>query len=110
MPRVGILTTASLETGRRKPQFDAFKDQLRTLGYVEGQNVRLEARWSDDQLEKLPELAAELVRLPVDVLVTADSSIAPAMQATRTVPIVFASSAAPVEVGYVASYARRAVT
>jgi putative ABC transport system substrate-binding protein len=106
VPRVGILTTASLETGRRKPQLEAFKDHLRGLGYVEGQNVRLEARWSDDQLEKLPELAAELVRLPVDVLVTADSSIAPAMQATQTVPIVFASSAAPVETGQVASYAR----
>ena len=106
VPRVGILTTASLETGRRKPQLDAFKDGLRALGYVEGQNVLLEPRWSDDQLERLPDLAAELVRLPVDVLVTADSSIAPAMQATNTVPIVFASSAAPVEVGQVASYAR----
>jgi putative ABC transport system substrate-binding protein len=100
------LTTASLTEGRRKPQYDAFTAELRTLGYVDGQNVRLEARWSDDQLEKLPDLAAELVRLPVDVLVAADSSIAPAMQATKTVPIVFASSAAPVEVGYVASYAR----
>ena len=106
VPRVGILTTASLETGRRKPQLDAFKDHLGRLGYVEGQHVLLEARWSDDQLEKLPGLAAELVRLPVDVLVTADSSISPAMQVTQTVPIVFASSAAPIETGQVVSYAR----
>jgi putative tryptophan/tyrosine transport system substrate-binding protein len=104
--RVGVLTTASLETGRRKPQLEAFKEHLRGLGYVEGQNVRLEVRWSDDQLGKLPGLAAELVGLPVDVLVTADSSIAPAMQATKTMPIVFASSAAPLETGQVASYAR----
>jgi putative ABC transport system substrate-binding protein len=106
VPRIGILTTASLEEGRRKPQLEAFKAELRALGYVEGQNVLLELRWADDQLDRLPDLAAELVRLPVDVLVTADSSIAPAMQATPTLPIVFASAAAPVEVGYVASYAR----
>jgi putative ABC transport system substrate-binding protein len=106
VPRVGILTTASLEEGRRKPQFEAFKAALGALGYVEGQNVVLEPRWADDQLERLPDLAAELVRLPVDVLVTADSAIVPAMRATTTIPIVFASAAAAVEVGFVASYAR----
>jgi putative ABC transport system substrate-binding protein len=104
-PRVGILTTASLEEGRRKPQFEAFKDALRALGYVEGQNVILEPRWANDQPERLPELAAELVRLPVDVLVTADLAVSAATQATKTLPIVFASHAAPVEVGHVASYA-----
>lgn len=106
VPRIGILTTASLEEGRRKPQFEAFKDGLRALGYVEGQNVVLEPRWAEDQLERLPDLAAELVRLPVDILVTADSAIIPALRATATLPIVFASAAAPVEVGFVASYAR----
>jgi hypothetical protein len=47
VPRIGILTTASLEEGRRKPQSEAFKTRLRALGYVEGQNVLLEPRWAD---------------------------------------------------------------
>jgi putative ABC transport system substrate-binding protein len=86
---------------------EAFRQGLRDLGYVEGQNLTIEYRHADNQLERLPDLAAELVRLPVDVLVTAGENAARAAQhATRTIPIVLAAGGDPVEVGLVASLAR----
>jgi putative ABC transport system substrate-binding protein len=103
VPRIGYLA------GRNNPatELEAFSDGLRELGYVEGQNIAIEVR-----LIELPEQgaapAAELVALPVDVIVApgAQGSILPAMDATRTIPIVFAAAPDPVRTGYVTSLAR----
>jgi putative ABC transport system substrate-binding protein len=86
---------------------DAFRQGLRDLGYIEGQNIMIEYRHADNQLERLADLAAELVRLPVDVLVaTGENAARVAQQATRTVPIVLAAGGDPVGWGLVASLAR----
>jgi putative tryptophan/tyrosine transport system substrate-binding protein len=77
------------------------------LGYVEGQNLAIEYRFGDDQLERLPALAAELVRLKVDLIVAAETpAIRPARQATTTLPIVFPVAGDPVATGDVDSLAR----
>jgi putative tryptophan/tyrosine transport system substrate-binding protein len=86
---------------------EAFRQGLRDLGYVEGENLTIEYRHADNQLERLADLAAELVRLPVDVLVTAGENAArAAQQATRTIPIVLAAGSDPVGLGLIASLAR----
>src|SRR5687767_8499539 len=68
MPRVGVLANGSAATSR---PVDAFRGGLRDFGYVEGQNIALEIRWAEGRFERLPELAADLVRWKLDVLVTA---------------------------------------
>jgi putative tryptophan/tyrosine transport system substrate-binding protein len=87
---------------------DAFRQQLRQLGYVEGQNVALEYRWAADRDDQLPSLAADLVRLKVDVIVVEGHTpaIQAAKQATRTIPIVMGVSGDPVKTGLVESLAR----
>jgi putative tryptophan/tyrosine transport system substrate-binding protein len=86
---------------------DAFREGLAELGYVEGSTVTLEWRSSDGQVDRLPEQAAELVSIPVDVIVASGGSpIREAMRATSTVPIVMAQTNDPVEDGFVASLAR----
>jgi putative tryptophan/tyrosine transport system substrate-binding protein len=85
---------------------DALRGGLRDLGYVEGRNIIIEFRWAqrDDQL---PELAADLVRMNVDVIfATSSTEVEPARQATKTIPIVFATHADPVGIGHVASLPR----
>jgi len=101
---IGILTIDSLAA----QQFARlFPEALRELGYVEGQNIRLEWRADRGDGRRLPELAAELVRRNVDVIVTLLTPAAhAARQATRTIPVVMASAANPVETGLVASLAR----
>ena len=85
---------------------EAFRQGLRDLGYVEGQNITIEYRHADNQRDRLPALAAELVRLPVDILVIPGENAARvAQQATRTIPIVLVAGD-PVEFGLVASLAR----
>ena len=85
---------------------EAFREQLRTLGYVEGSNVAIEYRWGAGKEERLPELAAELVRLKMDVIVTRTTFVAlAAKRATSTIPIVMAGSADPVGAGLIASLA-----
>jgi putative tryptophan/tyrosine transport system substrate-binding protein len=84
-----------------------FIPDLRELGYVEGHNLKIEVRSANQKPERLPALAAELVRLNVDVIITGgDSEVRAAKQATSTIPIVMAPSGDPVRAGYVASYAR----
>ena len=86
---------------------DAFRDQLRILGYIEGQNLAFEYRWSAGADERLPEMAAELVQLKVDVIVTHFGlPPAAAKRATSTIPIVTMATADPVGQGLVASLAR----
>ena len=101
--RVGILLS---ESGPNK-NTDAFRDELRILGYVEGRNLSIEYRWSAGADERLPEMAAALVQLKVDVIVThAGLPPAAAKRATSTIPIVTAATADPVGQGLVASLAR----
>ena len=87
---------------------DAFRQGLRELGYVEGQNIVLEYRWAHGKAERLPDLATELVRLKVDfIIVAATPAVLAARQATLTVPIVMAAGVAdPVAQGLAASLAR----
>ncbi len=86
---------------------ESFRQGLRELGYIEGQNLVIEWRFAQDQPEQLPELAADLVRLPVDLIVAvATPAIVAAQHATRTIPIVFPIAGDPVGLGLVASLAR----
>jgi len=104
IPRIGFLTIGSKEAKPAK----AFLQGMHDLGYVEGKNIIIEYR-SDPQSsgERLPELAAELVRLKVDVIVALNPPAARAAQdATRTIPIVIRSTADPVKAGFVTSLAR----
>src|SRR6266487_153921 len=91
-----------------RPSIDeAFREALHQLGYVEGQNLVLEGRFAQGQYERLPALAAELVRLGVDVTVTISTPAAlAAKHATTTIPIVMAGVSDPVERGLIASLAR----
>src|SRR5678816_4898087 len=85
VPRIGILFIGS----RNQPHLDSFELGLRERGYTEGKNIAFEYRYAEGRQDRLPELAAELVRLKVDVIVvTADSSAEAAKQATMTIPIV----------------------
>ena len=84
-----------------------FRQRLQDLGYVEGRDFVMEYRWAEGHPERLPELAADLVRAQVDVIVTYGTSATyAAMQATKTTPIVFRSAGSVVEKGIVASLAR----
>jgi len=87
--------------------FAAFREGMRELGYVEGRNVAFERRYADGHMERLPDIADELARLRVDVIVTGSSiHVAAAVQATRTIPIVMVFTADPVQAGFVESLAR----
>ena len=88
-------------------QFKALQQGLRELGYIEGKNISFEHRYADGKIERLPELAVELVGSKVDVIVTRSTgSIRAAMNASKTIPIIFPSAGAPVEDGLVASLAK----
>jgi len=100
--RIGVL----LFSGPDSPAIEPFRQGLREHGWVEGQNLAIEWRYADGQAERLPALAAELVRLPVNVLVTHGLTIRPAQHATQTIPIVMAIVTDPVGSGLVASLAR----
>ena len=105
IPRIGYLASSSAE--RERPRLAAFQQGLRESGYVEGNNIFIEQRYAGGQFEKLPELAAELVRLKVDVLVVSGAPAThAAKQATSVIPLVMASVADPVGMGLVASLAR----
>ncbi len=105
IPRIGFLGATDLPA--TSARIEAFRHGLRELGYIEGKNIVIEYRWAEGKIERLPDLAAELVRLKVDVIVT--SSAAPtraAKEATSTIPIVMANDNDPVGIGHVASLAR----
>jgi putative ABC transport system substrate-binding protein len=103
VPRIGVLENQLLGSG------DAFHDGLRQFGYVEGKNIAIEWRWADARAERFPELAAELVRLKVEVIVaTNNPAVAAAQKATKTIPIVMVLVTDPVGLGFVASLAQPA--
>jgi putative ABC transport system substrate-binding protein len=105
VPRVGYLFSFTAAEGRHL--WEACRQGLRELGYVEGQNILLEPRWAEGRHERLPDLVADLVRLKVDVLVAAatPASLA-AKAATSSIPVVLVAVADPVRSGLVASMAR----
>src|SRR6266852_3566402 len=112
VPRIGLLSPASPSDAGRNPSdlavlFAAFREGLRELGYVEGQNIAIESRWAEGNYDLLPGLAADLVRLNVDVIVTYGTPASQAAKkATGTIPIVMAAIIDPVASGLVTSIAR----
>ncbi len=103
---VGFLAGAPLST--IQPRTEAFRQGLRDLGYVEGQNIAIEWRSADGKPDRLPSLAAELARLKVEIIVVAggDQVARAAKQTTQTIPIVMANAFDPIATGLVASLAR----
>jgi putative ABC transport system substrate-binding protein len=105
VPRIGFLTSGAVAT--EAPRIEAFRQGLRELGYVEGKTINIEYRYAEGRSERLPELAEELVRLKVDIIVAADAFNArAAKKATTTIPIVMTSSGDPIRTGLIASLAR----
>lgn len=105
VPRIGFLgnSTAALEANLVRP----FRDGLRDLGYVEGQNILIEYRWAEGKYERFPALIAELIALKVDVVVTAGTPATQAYQKARTsIPLVMVAVGDPVGTGIVASLNR----
>ena len=104
VPRIGFLIGSSLSANAAR--IEAFRQGLRELGYVEGKNIVIEYRYADGKADRERELAAELVRLKVDVIVTGGPSSTRAKEATVTIPIVMANDGDPIRNGFVASLAR----
>jgi len=101
--RIGLLEYSTPDPARQA-LWTAFRQRMRELGYVEGQNVTFEPRWAQDDSDRLSKLAAELVGLKVDVIVTAATvSALAAKRATGAIPIVMATGADPMAVGLVAN-------
>src|ERR671923_523236 len=105
VPRIGYLSGASLSA--ISARIDAFHQGLRELGYVEGKNILIEWRWAEGKPDRLPELAAELVRLNVELIVSAGPVVTRRFhEATKTIPIIMAQDNDPVGNGFVSSLAR----
>ena len=104
VPRIGYL--GSLPLSAFVSRIEAFREGLRELGYVEGKNIVIEWRFAEGKLDRLPALAAELVDLKVDIIVSASpTTTRPIKDATSTIPIVMAQDSDPVASGFVASLA-----
>ncbi len=104
IPRIGYLSGSSPSAAAQV--LKGFRQGLREHGWIEGQNIAIEYRWAEGKFDRLPELAAELVRLKVDVIVAPGPSARAARDATKTIPIVFTGASDPVGEGYALSLAR----
>jgi putative tryptophan/tyrosine transport system substrate-binding protein len=105
IPRIGFLVVPSRSFFADR--MESFRQELHSLGYVEGKNILIEYRYAEGKLDRLPELAKELVGVKVDLIVTTSTqSVLAAKNATRTIPIVFAAVQDPVASGIVNSLAR----
>jgi len=106
VPREGYLNPGSASDPVRQRRLEAFRQGLRELGYVEGQNIAIESRWAEGKYDRYPALAAVLVRSKVDVIVAVSAAATQAaQQATRTIPIVMSLANDPVGSGLVPSLA-----
>jgi putative tryptophan/tyrosine transport system substrate-binding protein len=105
LPVIGFLDTRSPQAISER--LSAYRQGLKQAGYIEGENVAIVYRFAENQADRLPELAGDLVRREVTVIATAGDDVAlAAKQATKTIPIVFIASQDPVRLGLVASLAR----
>jgi putative ABC transport system substrate-binding protein len=105
VPRIGVVIGSS--PAAIAARIEAFRQGLRDLGYVEGKNIVIEWRYAEGKLDRLPALAAELVRLKIDIIGTGSpATTRAAKEATVTIPIVMAQDTDPVANGFVASLAR----
>src|SRR5262249_17753645 len=104
LPTIGFL--GSTTPSAMSQWVAAFVQRLRELGWVEGRTVAIEYRWAEGRIERYAEIAAEFVRLKVDVIVTVGIALSAAKQATSVIPIVFAAAVDPLGTGLVASLAR----
>jgi len=105
VPRIGFLGTRTLSD--TSPYLDAFRQGLRELGWVEGQNIVIDDRFAEGRFDRLPDLAAELVRLKVAIIVAAPTpAVVAAKKATETIPIVAIAVGDPVGIGLIANLAR----
>ena len=102
LPTIGVLGSATPST--QAPRFATFVQRLRELGWIENRTVAIEYRWAEGRSERFSEIAAEFVRLKVDVIVTSGTpAVMAAKQATAVIPIVFVTITDPVGSGFVAS-------
>jgi putative ABC transport system substrate-binding protein len=104
MPRIGFLGGAS--SSFYAPRINAFREGLRGLGYVEGKNIAIEYRYADGKLDQVAALAAELVALNVNVIVSSGAASVTAKSTTATIPIIFVAVADAIDAGLVTSLAR----
>ena len=104
VPRIGVLIPTL--NPERAQYLEAFRHSLRDFGWVEGQNLAMEYRFAEHGLEQYPELAADLVRLKVDVLVVGGAAVRAAKEATSTIPIVMVSGGGALEAGLIDSLAK----
>jgi len=105
VPRIGFLSATS--PSDRPPLLDAFRQKLRELGWVEGQNIVIDYRYAEGRADRLPDLAAELVRVKVDLIVSwGTQGVMAAKNATETIPIVMIAVRDPIGTGLIASLAR----
>jgi putative ABC transport system substrate-binding protein len=103
VPRIGVIVSAGPPSS---PQLDAFRSELRDLGYVEGKNISIERRYAEGRLDRMPELVNDLVQQKVDLILAPNNvAIQAARKATQSIPIVMVSSIDPVEAGFVKSFA-----
>jgi putative tryptophan/tyrosine transport system substrate-binding protein len=107
MRRIGVLMPLAVDDPEAKARIAAFLDKLQQLGWIDGRNVRIDARWPGGDADRARKYAAELVALEPDVILASSStSVAALQRITRSVPIVFASVIDPVGAGFVESMAR----
>src|SRR5215475_7404413 len=107
VPRIGWLSPGSLSSEPTPSRLKSFRQGLADLGYVEGKNIAIEYRYAEDKLDRLPELAAELVRLRVNIIVTyGTESIRAAKKASQIIPIVMGFTSDPIGYGFIESLAR----
>ena len=103
IPRIGFISSTAGDSS----MFDAFRQGLQDLGYVEGKNILLEHRYAEGRLDRVPALLTDLVQDKVDVIVATNNvAISAAKKATKTIPIVIVTSVDPVAAGYVKSFAQ----
>src|SRR5262249_27162354 len=101
IPMIGFVSGTSGTASSPGPSIEAFRQQLREFGYIEGRNIQIEYRYGWEKPDQIPRAVSELVQLPVDVLVLSSSNaIRAAKQATKTIPIVIVAAFDPVATGF----------